>query len=200
MCHSDPLPPQKDTPAQEKVKRRGANKAGDTKPPPYQQRQSRLGICRWGSKPFLLLENVLEGGKTKGKCRSKNQETIWESELGNGHSVFIRTEQLRQLNENLSPVQCEFWNTALRIVGNRDRATLKNIYYWGMCLRANQAKPAKGLDLTCGSHVPEVEDCWKLTVHTIPWRLVLRPRCFTCSFPWRWPQLRQGQDSKQAQN
>lgn len=35
----------------------------------------------------------------------------------------------------------------------------------GVCWRANQAKPAKGLDLTCGSRVPEAEDCWIAASH-----------------------------------
>lgn len=30
----------------------------------------------------------------------------------------------------------------------------------------------KGLDLTCGSQVPEAEDCWKLIVHTTKARAV----------------------------
>lgn len=39
-------------------------------------------------------------------------------------------------------------------------------------MRANRAKPVKGLDLTCGSQVPEAEDCWKLIVHTTKARAV----------------------------
>lgn len=62
-----------DTTALEKVKRRGANKAGDKKLPPYTQRQSRLGICTWGKKLAFYWKMYWKEGKPKENVALKSR-------------------------------------------------------------------------------------------------------------------------------